>query len=457
MTFKSILFEDKPGVLQKETLEQPPYFSDLNIDQIIDELTVRKQEYNLRQFLYTNLYDEDTIRYRHEVMQDLEKTYMCEAITEFTTKIGHVHRYLAAIEKLESKNQKEIWFLEAVDAYCEAVINLERILMHLDVRSRGFTALREYITSYVNSERFNTLTSDVDKLKAEISTVRYCVAIKEDVIKVKKYESEPDYSLEIDKTFEKFKHEATRDRKKDFPSRFGFNHIETKILGYVAKLYHEVFSSLNRFYSEHSSFIDETIRIFTREVQFYIVYLEYIGGLKEAGLKFCYPKTSISSKEVYAYETYDIALASKNIKKNLHVVCNDFYLKGEERIIVVSGPNQGGKTTFARAFGQLHYLASIGYPVPGREARLFIFDQLFTLFGKEEDVRDLQGRLKDDLIRIRAIVSQATSNSVVILNEVFASTTYKDAIILNTRIMEEIVQLNLLCVWVTFESNPDAQ
>jgi DNA mismatch repair ATPase MutS len=228
------------------------------------------------------------------------------------------------------------------------------------------------------------------------------------------------------------------------------NHVEAQILDLAARLYPEAFAAMDRYRERHRDYLDPSVAAFDRETQFYLAYLEHMERLEQAGLAFCFPEVSDGSKEVFARDTFDLALADKLTIEKSPVVRNDFHLADPERIFVVSGPNQGGKTTFARTFGQLHYLARLGLPVPGRSARTFLFDRLFSHFERGENLRDLHGKLQDDLLRIHAILDSATPRGIVIINEIFNSTALDDAIWLGTKVLERVIELDLLCVCVTF-------
>jgi DNA mismatch repair protein MutS len=450
MTFHSILFARTEDSSKQETREAPAFFADLNLDQIVDAITAGRQEYNLKPFFYTPLHDIDAITYRHEILRDLENHVLFEHIRSFAQKMRTMREQLAQADKMYYTYQKERWFLDAVEKYCDAVTGLVHDLSLVDVQSRGFLPFRAYVTDYANSDRFTALLAETKQLKADLSTVKYSLLIRGNSVKVRKYESESDYSADVEETFAKFKQGAVKDYRVKFRVFPDMDHVEAHILALVARLYPDIFSHLDDYCAKHGQYLDETLAIFDREIQFYVAYLEYIARIKRKGLQFCYPHMSEASKDVSDFEGFDLALASKLITEKSSVVCNDFYLKGSERIVVVTGPNQGGKTTFARTFGQVHYLASIGCPVPGREAHLLLYDRLLTHFEKEETITDLRGKLQDDLVRIHTIVQQATSNSIVILNEMFTSTTVDDALFLSKKIMEKLTHLDVLCVWVTF-------
>ena len=450
MAFHSILFENSAARLKEVTPESPAFFVDLNLDQIVDTITAGRNEYNLKPFFYTSMDDIRAIQYRHEIMQDLENDVLFAYIKSFSDKMRAVRLHITHAEMLYYKYQKDRWILEAILTYCDAVNRLQQDLFMVNLRSRGFLAFRDYLADYGSSDYFTSLLEQTQKLIADLSGIKYCLLIKGNAITVRHSEHEMDYSAAVEETFQKFRQGTVKDYKVKFTDWTEMNHVEAGILDLVARLYPDTFSTLDDFCAKNRNYLDETLATFDREVQFYLAYLEYIATFKRAGLKLCYPRISSECKEVFNYEGFDLALAHKLINENASVVCNDLYLKDKERILVVSGPNQGGKTTFARTFGQLHYMASLGCPVPGREAQLFLFDKLFTHFEREENINNLRGKLQDDLIRIHEIMNQATSNSIIVMNEIFTSTTLHDAVFLGRKIIEKIVKLDLLCVFVTF-------
>ncbi len=454
-SFQSVLHSDPSAADRPAVHEAPAFFHDLLLDHIVKAiLGSTSQDFDLAPYFYAPLTgsatDRDAIRYRQEIMRDMEAGATMDLVKTFLAAMHAMREQRTLAQKLYYQYEQRWWHLEAIDTYCQAVVHLTEALHRIALKSRGMLALRGYLADHIQTSPFQTLLTRATRLKADLAAIRYCLLIKGNSVTVQPYEGEADYSAAVEATFEKFRRRAVKDYRVKFPRLGGMGHVEAQILDRVALLHPDTFGALNAFCAEHTDFVDERIARFDREIQFYVANLNYIDKFQRAGLPFCYPTVSRASKDIHGVDGFDLALANKLVNEGKPVVFNDFRLLSPERICVVSGPNQGGKTTFARMFGQMHYLGCLGCPVPGKEARLFQFDQLFTHFEREEDITNLRGKLQDDLVRIRRILDAATADSIVILNEIFASTTLKDAVFLATRIMQRLSAMDVLGVCVTF-------
>lgn len=447
---RSILFDRDDVALSDAPGAEPEFFADLRLDQVVASLTSGREEYDLASLFYLPLHEVEAVHYRHHVLRDLEQEPVVSSVRDFAGALQQMRKHLALMEKLRYARQQQRWFLQAASVYGDAVCTLQKQLGAVELRSRGFLGLREYLNGYVESDEFTTLTVDTRRVQNDLAAVRYAVHVKGNRVRVSHYEDEADMSAEIERAFAKFQQGAVTDYRAQFRDHADMNHVEAQILDLVAKLHPETFADLERFCTQHERYLDDTVHRFDREIQFYLAYLEYIEPLKKKGLDFALPRVSARSKEISATNTFDLALAAKLNTDGGRVVCNDFHLGDAERILVVSGPNNGGKTTFARAFGQLHYLASLGLPVPGAELRLLLPDRIFTHFEREEEIETLRGKFEDELHRIREILQHATSASVLIMNETFGSTTLRDAILVGTEVLRQIIDLDALSVFVTF-------
>lgn len=448
--FQSIFFDQSDPVLVADGDSEPAFFSDLNLDQVRDAMLAGREEYELRSFFTASLRDAESVHYRQEIVRDLERDVVRAPVDRFAREIRAVRQLVARRKKSHYGLERQRLFLEACDRYCDAVRSLAEALGVVEVHAAGIRALIEYLREYVGSDPFTTLTGETRALLDELGTVGYTLQIKGARVRVGKYEGEADFSAELERTFAKFRVGQASEqlaKRREWPE---LNHVEAQVLERVARLHPEVFASLAAYCDRNRKFFDPVVGRFDREVQFYLAYLDHIEPLKADDLAFCYPQIASGREEIHADDAFDLALASKLVSDSRRVVCNSFALTHPERIIVITGPNQGGKTTFARMFGQLHHLASLGLPVPGRRARLRLPDKLFTHFEREENLANLRGKLEDELIRVREIVDDATGESIVVMNESFASTTLADALVLGTGLIGRLAELDALSVYVTF-------
>lgn len=453
MSSPSILFAaDRPQPQSPAGLADA--FHDLHLHELIAAITRGREEYRLAAYLERPLPSVAAVRYRHGVFHDIEGQGLRGQLACFGQALRKVRDHLCLSQQLRHPLQKQRWLLAALRVYCEAVACLGAQLAQAPLRSQGLTAFRGYLAALVCSQPFTTLRAQACQVEGALAAIRYGLLIEGSRIEVRPYEEEIDYSEEVTHSFARFTQGEARDYLFRFPGYPEMNHVETEILERVALLFPQPFAALADFCEQHHDAFDRGVLRFEREIQFYLAYLDYMDAFQAAGLGFCYPEVAEDTCELHAEEIFDPVLAAQMLGarqgERRSVVTNSFRLQRPERVLVVTGANQGGKTTFARAFGQLHYLAALGCPVPAGRARLALLDALFTHFERQEAVESLAGKLEDELLRMHSVLMCATPRSLLIMNESFGSTSFQDALFLAGRILQQIIARGTLCVCVTF-------
>ena len=454
--FYSVLFPTEESARLPRNQKAPDCFKDMNLDQIVRRVTQEKQAFQLEEYFYSPLSDLNVIRYRQEVMHELEEPNTRMMFQGVIGQIGFMSGMMDGMrmrlmtgDKLTGSYLDMGHFLETITIYMQAVTGLEMQLRNMPLQSEGLKNFAKYLSAYVASDSTKKMIERHGQLREKLSKVRYCMVVNKTggTIRVMPYEGQKDYAERISELFVRFRQGDVRDYRwhtDDTPQSIK---LENEVLKMVASIFSAEFKELTAFVKDYIHFDDETILNFVREVQFYLGWLDMTDTLRQKGLPFCYPTLHEKADALAAYDCFDLALALRTDKA---VVTNDFTLTAPEQIIVVSGPNQNGKSTFSRSFGQIHYLSTLGLCVPGREADVFLCDQVLTHFEKEEDLTNMTSKLEDELIRLKAMMDKATPRSILIINEIFASTTLQDALLLGRRMIDGLIQKCGPSLMVTF-------
>lgn len=454
------------GVLEREYTEQKPqpvmpeYFLDLNLNQIVRELQEKGKDYDIRRMFFQMPKDYETVLYRQAIYREIRQKNLEVPMEVFSKKMRETREYKERHEKVEDKQQYQMYWFNAVSTFVDGVELLRSALSEGKAESEGLAGLLAYLEELCGTARWKECIKEKEKISGMLSSLRFEVSIAGTNLRVRTVQQGKFYFDRLRKLFPtKFsdkmsepigEEEIPRDYliRSPFVTNDELSFLEAEIVKMYKKSRPDFFKSLEHFYKKFDKVIEERVYRIEEELQYYLVFYQFQKDMEAHGCVFCEPKIQ-QGRAFVAHEVYDLALARKNRWADKEVVSNSVQYREGERFFVVTGPNQGGKTTFARSLGQLVYFGMMGLTVPAEEAVLPHFESLLTHFSVEESLESGRGKLKEELVRLEPMMHKEQGNCFVILNELFTTAATYDAFVMGQRVIRHFSEAGCLGVYVT--------
>lgn len=213
------------------------------------------------------------------------------------------------------------------------------------------------------------------------------------------------------------------------------NHLKEFTMQQILRIFSGYLNQMMKFF-EH----------FSEEIAFYRGIVNFMARMHELTIPLSMPVPQpIGTKDTKFKDLYELSMAiylqSKPVGNTLEL--NDTVLT------LITGANQGGKSTFLRSYGIAQILMQCGMPVPAKEFRAPIYRQVFTHFTRREDEQLNSGRLREELQRMSNMVKAAGPNCIFLLNESFASTTEKEGSQIAEGILRAFYEKDITTIMVT--------
>jgi len=190
----------------------------------------------------------------------------------------------------------------------------------------------------------------------------------------------------------------------------------------------------------------EDIKSLLFELGFYIGCIRLYQKLTSIGLPICYPVPSIEERDILVFSGLeDITLA---ISHNMIPVDNTLCLN-KMKLTVVTGANQGGKSTFLRSVGCAQIMAQCGMFVTAKDFLFAVRPRIFTHFCKPEDASMDSGKLDEELTRLNRIIDKLEPNTLLLMNESFSSTAEQEGAAIAHEIIGGLYEIGVKVIFVT--------
>ncbi len=192
--------------------------------------------------------------------------------------------------------------------------------------------------------------------------------------------------------------------------------------------------------------IDSFLNALRRELAFYIGCLNLYERLTQMGEPTTIPEPLPANEREHSFNgLYDVSLALTMKQK---VVGNDVNAAGKD-LVMITGANQGGKSTFLRSIGLAQLMMQCGMFVPAQSFSANVCRGLFTHYKREEDTSMKSGKFDEELSRMSAIVDRLAPDYMILFNESFAATNDREGSEIARQIVSALLEKHIKVFFVT--------
>lgn len=419
--------------------------------------------------------DSEIINYRLDILEDFKNIPKLGATVKKTVDIM-LENDRKNVYKLSNPDSFSM-LAEALEAF-EAYVNCMEILHSFYsenkqlLKSKGVTAMFEYFEEQLASPHYVALKKECAELRAmikdRIRSVTVAINLDETLVPVSagilEISSEP-YILKPSVLDRIIYHGANFQSKKILKSvRNKYNGTNTdgeKDISAADKALFEELSALTDGYvekigdvlAEYQKITLKDMYAISYQLDYYLGAIDLINLCENSGLKMTRPvitdgRTVIKGlfDPIYFREARTYNLHNKQQKP---VVLNDISFGEDADFYILTGANNGGKTTFVRAVGICFCMAQAGLYVPAESCAVKPADYIYTHFPKEEQTGINASRFTTEIKQFRTISDTVTPDSLLFMNESIQSTTPQECVDIAAEMVKIFTMIGVRGIFAT--------
>ncbi len=407
-----------PYKLRENEVKEPILAGDINLEGLLGDVSLlsRKGRDLARNVLIKMGSDARTINYRQDVFQDiLTNSSLSLELDSCVNKLSKIdsalrsyydhggwncgkmlmERYIDLFDNFSGFNNLKSDALKSVESYFLKIKKSKefRDLKKFSGDERNFDAIdfrvsfRRDENGYLSPKTLTTLRLSKNRKNSSRPYFKRFLTDKE-------YRSSPEHTL---------------------PGSEGDDFISG-----LGKILRSQFVSVIKNYTNQ---INEVSRLL-EPLDFYNGFGDYFSKLKKHGFDICRPNVLPKADRKMNVKNARHPLLTQEDHKE--IVPNDIYSDPNKNIFVITGPNNGGKTTYAKCVALIQLLAQKGFYVPASSAEVSFVDGIYTHFVAPDDITKGEGRYRNELRRVKEIFENATPYSLVVLDEPCGGTSFEE-------------------------------